>query len=87
MFNCHCFPPPFLHSFELNYMISICFCNREFELEEEYVRARPDRIKSLWTEYSPVKHPDFPKWLALFLGKVARLLSEEEESAASLFGR
>lgn len=59
---------------------------REQELEEEYVRARPDRIKTLWTEYSPTKHPDFPKWLATFLGKVARLLSDEEASTSTLFG-
>jgi hypothetical protein len=66
--------------------MSICIYNRESELQEEYVRARPDRIKSLWDEYSPAKHPDFPKWLAAYLGKIARMLTEEEESTASLFG-
>lgn len=59
---------------------------REFELQEEYVRARPDRIKSLWEEYSLAKHPDFPKWLASFLGKVARLVADEEASTTALFG-
>jgi hypothetical protein len=59
---------------------------RESELQEEYVRARPDRIKALWDEYSAVKHQDFAKWLAAFLGKIARLLGEEEESATTLFG-
>lgn len=59
---------------------------REFELQEEYVRARPDRIKSLWEEYSPNKHPEFPKWLASFLGKVARLVADEESSTTALFG-
>jgi hypothetical protein len=50
------------------------------------VRARPDRIKTLWAEYSPAKNPDFPKWLATFLGKVARLLADEEASTSALFG-
>jgi hypothetical protein len=51
------------------------------------VRARPDRLKSLWDDYSPAKHPDFPKWLATFLGKVARLLADEEDGAGALFGK
>lgn len=55
-------------------------------MQEEYVRARPDRIKSLWEDYSPAKHPDFAKWLAAFLGKVARLLAEEEDNVTALFG-
>lgn len=63
-----------------------CFVHREFELQEEYVRARPDRIKPLWEEYSPNKHPEFPKWLASFLGKVARLVADEEASTTALFG-
>ena len=50
------------------------------------MKARPDRIKSVWTEYNSAKHPDFPKWLATFLGKVARLLADEETSTATLFG-
>lgn len=73
-------------SLRSNSCFTFAIIRREHELEEEYVRARPDRIKSVWTEYNPAKHPDFPKWLATFLGKVARLLADEETSTATLFG-
>ena len=62
--------------------------SRKHELEEEYVRARPERLKGVWDKYNPdASTAQFAPWLAVFLGKVASLLSEESGHAESLFGR
>ena len=55
-------------------------------MEEEYIKARPAKVASLWESYSPEKHENFPRWLAIFLGKVTRLLTDEEENVSKLFG-
>lgn len=59
---------------------------KKIELEEEYVRARPERLKGVWDKFSVTPTAQFAPWLALFLGKVAGLLSDESSHASALFG-
>lgn len=68
-------------------VVSQIFClYRETELETEYVTARPAKALQLWYSYEPNEHESFAKWLALYLGKVARLVSEEQDNTTFLFG-
>ena len=61
---------------------------RKNELEEEYVNARPQRLKGVWDKLTNISNSSqFASWLANFLGKVASLLSEECNHAESLFGK
>jgi hypothetical protein len=59
---------------------------KKIELEEEYVQARPERLKGVWDKFSVTPTTQFAPWLALFLGKVAGLLSDESSHAGALFG-
>eukprot|EP01038_Epipyxis_sp_PR26KG_P010065 gene10065-13525_t len=60
---------------------------REMELHQEYIKARPDRVKELWENYKIDQRESFAKWLALLLGKVTRLIHDEREKTIHLFGK
>ena len=57
-------------------------------MEEEYVKARPNKVCAVWASYSAdsANAANMPRWLAGYLGKVSRLLAEEDEHAVRLFG-
>jgi len=59
--------------------------DRKTELEEEYVQARPERLKAIWDGYSHLNTP-IAQFIASYLGKVAGLLAEEASNMGSLFG-
>ena len=67
---------------------------RESELEEEFVKLRPKKyVMHLWDEYlaehrneESIQNEEFATWLAVYLGKVARYLADEQEGAGTLFG-
>lgn len=59
---------------------------RKSELEEEYVLARPERLKGAWDQLAAASPPLFGPWLSSFFGKVSDLLEGEATHASSLFG-
>jgi hypothetical protein len=60
---------------------------RKSELEEEYVLARPERLKDVWEQFTAASPPSqFGPWLSVFFGKVSELLEGEAIHASSLFG-
>lgn len=61
---------------------------KKHELENEYVLARPDRLKKCWESYDPKSNRDqFIQWFELFFDKVVSLLSDESSNAELLFGK
>ena len=60
---------------------------RRKELEDEYIQARPDRLKDLWSSYDESSPESFPAWLAAYLGKISGFLSDESSNIESLFGK
>lgn len=60
---------------------------RRKELEDEYIQARPDRLKDLWLTYDETTPEQFPSWLALYLGKISGFLTDESSNIETLFGK
>ena len=60
---------------------------RRKELEDEYIQARPDRLKDLWLSYDETTPESFPSWLASYLGKISGFLSDESGNIETLFGK
>lgn len=63
----------------------VAFVFRKLELEEEYIKARPERLKVAWSTYDGTS--DFVKWLQAFLSKVVGLIGDEASHTIALFGK
>lgn len=57
----------------------------ELEFEREYVASRSNPYLTMWSTL-PVVDTNVAKWLASNLGKITRLINDEEVSVSDLFG-
>ena len=62
-------------------------CNhRKTELEDEYVRARPEKLNTMWEQFPSLPSAQYISWLSSLFGKILELLGEESNHAGILFG-
>ncbi len=55
------------------------------EFEKEYIGSRPQAIRNLWESFHIQSLEGFSQWLALFLGTVAKFITDEEQNLVELF--